>query len=50
MKRDILELIKIYEKEMEDVYDEFSHGDSYARQNAYKIVVADLKRIIADYE
>lgn len=50
MKRDILELIKIYEKEMEDVYDEFSHGDSYARQNAYKTVVEDLKRIIVDHE
>lgn len=50
MKRDILDLIKIYEKEVKDVYDEFSHGDSYARQNAYKTVIEDLKRIIADHE
>lgn len=50
MIRDILDLIKTYEVEVEDVYDEFSHGDSYARQNAYKRVIEDLKRIIIDHE
>lgn len=50
MIRDILDLIKMYEEEVKDVYDEFSHGDSSARQNAYKRVVEDLKRIIVDHE
>lgn len=50
MLRDVLELIKIYEEEADDYYDEFSHGDSTARQFAYKRVVEDLKQIIVNNE
>lgn len=47
MKTDLLYLIKQYEKEAKTHYDEYAHGDSLARQEAYKKVIEDLKLIIA---
>ena len=39
-------LINKYEKEASEIYDEFMHGDSSARQEAYNTFIKDLKSII----
>lgn len=42
----IKKLINKYEEEANEIYDEFMHGDSSARQEAYNNVIDDLKKII----
>ena len=44
----IQNLIDKYDKEASDIYDEFMHGDSSARQEAYKNVIYDLKELLGD--
>ena len=43
---EIIKLMEKYDMEANEWYDEFSHGDSLARQNAYSIVVEDLKELL----
>ena len=44
----IQKLIDKYDKEANEIYDEFMHGDSSARQEAYKNVIDDLKELLGD--
>lgn len=45
----LVELIGIYKEEADDYYEEFFHGDSEARQCAYKRVVKDLEKLLKLY-
>lgn len=45
----LVELIEIYKEEINDYYDEFAHGDSSARQYAYKRVVEDLEKLLKSF-
>lgn len=45
----LMELIALYKEEADDYYEEFFHGDSEARQQAYKRVVGDLEKLLKLY-
>lgn len=49
LRKAIIELISEYKEEADDYYEEFFHGDSEARQQAYKRVVGDLEKLLELY-